>query len=179
MLPPGYTIRPLAARDGEALAAAYSRNRTHLEPWDPVRSEEFYTAEGQQEAVARQLSLVHGGLLAAWVLEQDGQIVGRVNLNNIVRAVFCSASLGYWVDHGHLRRGLAAAAVEHACAEARSLGLHRVEAGTLVHNVASQRVLLKAGFEQFGLAAKYLYIAGRWQDHKLYQRILHDEPLPA
>ena len=178
MLPPGYTIRPLAPEDGEALALAYSRNRGHLAPWDPLRSEDFFTVEGQQEAVARQLSLVHGGLLASWVLECDGEIVGRVNLNNIVRAVFCSASVGYWVDHAHLRRGLAAAAVELACVEARELGLHRVEAGTLVHNVASQRVLLKAGFEQFGMAPRYLFIAGRWQDHNLYQRILHEDPLP-
>jgi [ribosomal protein S5]-alanine N-acetyltransferase len=177
VIPDGYTVRPLAGDDAEALAAAYERNREHLAPWDPVRSPAFYTVDGQQELVDRQLSLVHGGQLAAWVLEYDGQVVGRVNVNNVVRGVLSSGSLGYWVDHAHLRRGLASALVDHACTGALQLGLHRVDAGTLVHNVASQRVLLRNGFEKYGMAPKYLFIAGEWQDHNLYQRILHDRPL--
>jgi ribosomal-protein-alanine N-acetyltransferase len=177
VIPVGYTVRPLAHSDAEALAAAYDRNREHLEPWDPVRPSDFYTVEGQQEAIARQLSLVEGGLLATWVLEHDGAVIGRVSLNNIVRGVLASASVGYWVDHRHTRRGLASARVEHACAEALTMGLHRVEAGTMLHNVASQRVLLRCGFSQYGMAPKFLFIAGDWQDHNLYQRILHDRPL--
>ena len=83
------------------------------------------------------------------------------------------------MDAEHLRRGLARAAVEHACLEALGLGLHRVEAGTLPHNEASQRVLLSAGFEHLGTARGYLFIAARWQDHRLYQRLLHDDPPPG
>lgn len=177
VIPDGYAVRPLEHSDAEALAAAYDRNREHLAPWDPVRPSEFYTVEGQQEAVARQLSLVEGGLLATWVLQHDGDVAGRVSLNNIVRGVLASASVGYWVDERHTRRGLASALVEHACAEALTMGLHRVDAGTMVHNVASQRVLLRAGFSQYGMAPKFLFIAGAWQDHNLYQRILHDRPL--
>ena len=52
------------------------------------------------------------------------------------------------------------------------LGLHRLEAATLVHNVASQRVLEKNGFEAYGTAREYLQIGGQWQDHRMYQRIL-------
>ena len=47
----------------------------------------------------------------------------------------------------------------------------------MVHNVASQRVLERAGFEAYGMAPKFLFIADAWQDHRLYQRILHDNPL--
>ena len=49
------------------------------------------------------------------------------------------------------------------------LRLHRVKAGTLLHNVGSQRVLERNGFVRFGVAPSYLKIAGRWQDHALYQ----------
>jgi [ribosomal protein S5]-alanine N-acetyltransferase len=179
VLPDDYRIVPLRVDHAERAAAAYTRNREHLAPWDPVREESFYTTEGQQDALVRQLSLVEGGLMAAWVIEHGPDVVGRVNLNNVVRGVLCSAAVGYWVDQTHLRRGLATAAVEHACREAAAMGLHRVEAGTMVHNVASQRVLLRAGFEQYGMAPRFLFIAGDWQDHNLYQRILHDAPLPA
>jgi ribosomal-protein-alanine N-acetyltransferase len=49
------------------------------------------------------------------------------------------------------------------------LGLHRIEAGTLLHNVRSQRVLERNGFVRFGVAPAYLKIAGAWQDHVLFQ----------
>jgi len=69
-------------------------------------------------------------------------------------------------------RGIATTAVKLVVREAfMVLGLHRVEAGTLVDNVASQRVLEKAGFERIGLARRYLHIAGAWRDHILFQRL--------
>ena len=58
------------------------------------------------------------------------------------------------------------------------LGLHRVQAGTLLHNRGSQRVLERNGFTPIGVAPRYLHIAGRWQDHLLFQR-LADDPSPA
>lgn len=93
----------------------------------------------------------------------------------IVRGPFQSAGLGYWVDGAYAGRGLASAAVLMIVETAREvLGLHRIEASTLLHNAASQRVLLKAGFQQIGMAPRYLRIAGEWQDHNLYQVLLHD-----
>ena len=176
--PPGYGARPVRLDDAERVAAAYERNRDHLAPWEPTRPPEFFTPEGQQELIRGQLDRTERGEQAVFLLVHGDQVVGRAALTNIAHGAFCSATLGNWVDAGHLRRGLARAAVEHACAEARSAGLHRVEAGTLLHNVASQRVLLGAGFEHIGTARDYLFIAGRWEDHHLYQRLLHDEPPP-
>ncbi|SFP87133.1 Acetyltransferase (GNAT) domain-containing protein [Geodermatophilus dictyosporus] len=67
-------------------------------------------------------------------------------------------------------RGHASAAVGRMVRTAfEELGLHRVEAGTLVHNAGSQRVLARNGFTRYGLAPSYLRIAGRWQDHELFQ----------
>ena len=177
MLPPAYGIRELSSADAPELADAYRRNREHLAPWDPRRDEYFYTDEGQAAAIAGQLEAARNGLVAGWVLTHGDRIVGRVNLNNIVMGVLRSGAIGYWVDADHLGKGLATRAVEFACTEALGLGLHRVEAGTLVHNTASQRVLLRCGFEPYGLAPRFLFIAGSWQDHRLYQRILHDNPL--
>lgn len=177
MLPEGYRIEDLSLTHATALAAAYRRNRRHLAPWEPVRDETFFTEDGQSSAVTAQLSSARRGQQAAWVVMRGDHVVARVNLNNIVMGVLRSGSLGYWVDADHQRRGLASAAVQHACAQADARGLHRVEAGTLLHNVASQRVLERCGFRAFGTAPSYLFIAGSWQDHRLYQRILNDRPL--
>jgi [ribosomal protein S5]-alanine N-acetyltransferase len=92
-------------------------------------------------------------------------------------AFFTGGTLGYWVDAGQLRRGLAGAMVDFMVEQGIALGLHRLEAGTQVENVPSQRVLTRRGFEQYGLVPKFLYVAGAWRDHVLFQRILHDRPL--
>jgi ribosomal-protein-alanine N-acetyltransferase len=176
VLPDGYELRPLTIDDAPALAAAYRRNRDHLARWDPIRPASFYTDEGQALDVQGRLEVIGRGLGVSWVLAYGDEVVGRINLNNIIRGVLQSCSVGYWTDAGHLGRGLASAMADHAVAGAEDIGLHRVEAGTVVDNVASQGVLRRAGFTEYGMAENFLYIAGRWQDHVLFQRILHDRP---
>ena len=59
------------------------------------------------------------------------------------------------------------------------LGLHRLQAETMVDNEGSQRVLLKNGFVQYGQATEYLKIAGGWQDDLLFQLTFPDaDPQP-
>ena len=177
MVPRGYQIRELEVGDAPALARAYRRNWEHLAPWEPARDASFFTEPGQVTAMAGQLAAARQGLMVPWVVTRGRDIVGRLNLNNIVQGVLRSGALGYWVDAEHLRRGLATGMVEFACEQSLARGLHRVEAGTLVHNVASQRVLERCRFVYYGTAPSYLFIGGSWRDHRLFQRILHDRPL--
>src|SRR5215469_16382401 len=88
-----------------------------------------------------------------------------------------SASVGYWVSKSHNGRGLATAAVADIITIAfRELGLHRLQAETLLHNTASQRVLTRTGFRPFGIAPSYLKIAGKWQDHVLFHAFNPADP---
>ena len=174
-LPDGYAVRPLALDDAEALAAAYTRNREHLARWDPQRAEEFFTVEGQRAEIEQRLEMQERGLFALYVLEgPGGELVGRANLQNIVRGTMQGGVVGYWVDREHTGRGLATAAVAFLEAEGLRLGLHRLEAGTMVENVASQRVLEARGFQRYGLAPQLLFLDGAWRDHVLFQKLLHD-----
>jgi ribosomal-protein-alanine N-acetyltransferase len=165
--------RLLEAADAEALAAVLVRTRAFLEPWEPVRPDSYFTREGQQRAVTDSLQrYADGAMYPRVILDDAGSVVGRINLNNIVRAAFQSASLGYWLAEEANGRGLATQAVAELLAVAfGELGLHRVEAGTIPENVRSQAVLLRNGFEQFGYAPRYLKIAGRYQDHLLFQKL--------
>ncbi|RNE63627.1 GNAT family N-acetyltransferase [Cryobacterium tepidiphilum] len=168
-------LRELRLSDASALAAAYVRNRHYLSPWEPVRLEEFYTEAWQATDTAKRLGAREAGEGYPLGLFAGDDLVGRFNLAGIVRGPFQSAGLGYWVDNAYAGRGLASATVQAIVETAREeLGLHRIEASTLLHNVGSQRVLLKAGFQQIGMAPRYLKIAGKWQDHNLYQVVLHD-----
>lgn len=175
-----HVLRPVRSGDGAALASAYRANREHLAPWEPIRDEDFFTAEWQEHHARECEAEADAGRSLRFVIEAaDGEIRGRANLNNIVRGAFWSTDLGYWVGAGQLRRGLGSRAVATIVQYARvDLGLHRIQAATLLHNHASQRVLTGNGFERIGIAPRYLRIAGHWQDHVLFQRILDDEKAP-
>ena len=174
-LPGGLILRVRSEQDAGALAAAYQRNRGHLAPWDPTRTEDFFTEAGQLAQTRELLALREVDAALPLVIADGDQIAGGVTLSQLVRGAFQSASVGYWLDRDHVGRGLASAALNALVDVARDdYGLHRIQAATLLANHASQSVLTRAGFERIGVAPNYLKIAGRWQDHVLFQRILHD-----
>nr|CAD1841675.1 unnamed protein product [Ananas comosus var. bracteatus] len=78
-------------------------------------------------------------------------------------ARFRSASVGYRLAHAHWGRGIATAALRAAAAAAFAewLQLDRLEAVADVENLASQRVLEKAGFRREGVLRKYVRLKGR------------------
>jgi ribosomal-protein-alanine N-acetyltransferase len=135
--------------------------------------EEMFTYEGQAANVAEVLRRhTAGTMLPHVIVDTDGTIVGRINLNSIIRGAAQTASVGYWVAQDRNGRGVATAAVADIVEYGFTrLSLHRVQGETLLHNTASQRVLERNGFERIGMAPKHLRIAGRWQDHLLYQRL--------
>jgi ribosomal-protein-alanine N-acetyltransferase len=156
-------IRRLTAEDAGELARLLVENRAFLGPFEPDRGERFYTVEGQLERLEREDKLVFA------ILEGD-RIAGTVALSNVVRGPLQSANLGYWVSERVNGRGLATKAVGELVPIAfGELGLHRLEAGTLVDNLGSRRVLEKNGFEEIGIARRYLRIGGEWRDHILFQ----------
>jgi [ribosomal protein S5]-alanine N-acetyltransferase len=170
-------IRLVTVGDAPVLAELLTANREFVAPWQPTRAEEFFTTDGQAEAIENVMIEHEQGITVPNVILNDGGVVGRVTLSNIVRGPFQSCNLGYWVDSGHSGRGLGTAAVREIVDLAFGpLGLHRVEAGTLRHNIGSQRVLERNGFVRVGTAPAYLKIAGKWQDHVLHQAVNHSMP---
>ncbi len=157
--------------DVPVLAELLRANREFLAPWQPVRSDEYFTVDGQR-AVVRDALTRHeqGSAVPHVILGDPGRVAGCITLSGIVRGPFQSCSVGYWVGAADNGRGLATAAVRDMIGVAfEELGLHRIQAETLLRNVRSQRVLERNGFVRFGLAPAYLNIAGQWQDHAMYQ----------
>jgi ribosomal-protein-alanine N-acetyltransferase len=162
--------------DAAALAAILNRSRDFMAPAEPDRDESFYTVEGQSQTIAVALTEHQAGVrLPHVILDDDGGVVGRATLYQIVRGPLQSASLGYFVDERRNGRGLASRATADLISIAfGDLGLHRVEAGTQPYNLASQRVLVKNGFRQYGYAPEYLHLGGEWRDEVLFQRLATD-----
>ncbi|MEV6953882.1 GNAT family protein [Streptomyces sp. NPDC051183] len=177
MIADGVEMRGITLDDAAGLADVLTRNRAYMAPTEPDRSEEFYTEAGQRARIEVLLADRDGGRVLPFVLSADGVPVGAINLGSITLGPLCSGGVGYWIDQAWTGKGLATAAVAEVCRIARDeVGLHRVEAGTLLDNHGSQRVLAKSGFTAYGVAPRYLHINGAWRDHRLFQRLLHDDP---
>ncbi|MGH3413736.1 MAG: GNAT family N-acetyltransferase [Marmoricola sp.] len=169
--------RLISLDDVDRLTELVVENREFMAPYEPPRAETYHSRPGQEAAVRDALRRhAAGGCLPRVILDDDGEVAGRITLNPIVRGPLMMANIGYWVRQHAGGRGLATAAlgeIVRLCFD--ELGLHRLEAGTLVDNVRSQRVLGNHGFERFGLAPGMLHIGGKWQDHVLFQ-LLNPEP---
>ena len=165
-------VRLVGPDDVPVLARLLRAERDFLAPWEPRRAEDHATEEVQREVVAQVLADAEAGRALPLVVLADGAVVGRITVTGVVRGAFQSGDLGYWVASTHNGRGVATAAVALTVRRAfDDLGLHRLGAATLLHNVRSQRVLARNGFERIGMAPRYLQIAGEWQDHLLFQRL--------
>ena len=163
--------RLMTVDDAPVLAELVRSNREFLAPWEPLRREDYFTEAGKRRhrAYARTASSRHCAAVDDYAA---GSVVGRITLNGIVRGAFQSCSVGYWLSSAASGRGLATIALRETIGiPFGELGLHRIQARTLVHNVASQRVLERNGFGRIGMAPAYLKIAGSWQDCLLYQVI--------
>ena len=165
------TTRLITLDDAAALARLLVQDRDFLAPYEPLRPQTYATPEGQRSDITTALRAHGQGTnLPHVIVDDDGRVIGRITLNGIVRGALQSCSTGYWVARAAGGRGAASAAVRRMTGLAfGELGLHRVQAETLVDNVRSQRVLQRNGFTRYGLAPQYLEIAGRWQDFVMYQ----------
>lgn len=99
-------------------------------------------------------------------LVDTDELIGIIELTEVVRGSLQSCWLGYCLDHSHNGHGYTTEAVRPVVDHAfEILKLHRIEAGVMPHNIGSIRVLEKAGFHKEGLSKKNVKINGRWEDH--------------
>jgi [ribosomal protein S5]-alanine N-acetyltransferase len=142
-------LQRLNAGHGPAVLAFEQANRAYFAASISDRGDEFFDqfTERHNALLAEQ----EAGIGAFYVLAaEDGSVLGRFNLYRIKDGM---AELGYRVAERVAGHGVATATVRELCrlAAARH-GLHTLKAATSHENVASQKVLAKAGFVPAGPA---------------------------
>ena len=159
-------LQPLRSDHAQSVLAFELANRAYFTGFVSDRGEVFFRrfTEQYDALLADQTS----GIGAYYLLvADDGSVMGRFNL---VFAGDGVAVLGYRVAENVAGRGVATAAVRNLCrVAAEQHGVHTVRAATSQLNVASQRVLLKAGFVPVGPAdpAEVGGKAGTWYQRRL------------
>lgn len=157
----------------------------HLEPLRAVHAPDVLAFEldnrayfaafvsDRGDAYFEEFTERYGDLLAATAtrrvayyvyVDEDGSILGRFNLVDIEDG---AAELGYRVAERVAGRGVATSGVQELCRLAATAhGVRKLRARASADNVASQRVLAKAGFAAGG-EADVGSRAGMWYEREL------------
>jgi ribosomal-protein-alanine N-acetyltransferase len=151
--------RPSLKRQEEFLAAVVRSRKLHGHWASPPTN-----ATAFRESLKRLRSVNHVGY---WVCTEDGELAGAINVNEIVRGVFCSGYLGYYAFVPHNGRGYMKSGLRAVLADAfLRRRLHRLEANIQPDNEASRHLVQVCGFRLEGFSPRYLKLAGRWRDHE-------------
>jgi [ribosomal protein S5]-alanine N-acetyltransferase len=130
--------------DHEAVILDFERaNRSYFTKSINDRGDEYFAnfPEEHRTLMAEQAT---GNFKFHVLVEPGGAVVGRFNLFDIADG---SADVGYRVAERVTGQGVASTTLRQLCLLARDdYGLRRLRASTSNENVASQRVLEKAGF---------------------------------
>lgn len=169
---PRLLLRAPSAEMAPAVLDFYQRNAAHFAPWDPPPPANFY----DPEAVATRLqggaeAFEAGSTYRYWMAlpDEPGRLLGQCQVSQVSRGVFQNAMLGYSLDERAQGRGLMHEALTALVAEmfGPRVWLHRLQAAYRPENLRSARVLERLGFVDEGLSRDYLFIDGRWRDHRL------------
>jgi ribosomal-protein-alanine N-acetyltransferase len=142
-------LQQLRADHGPAVLDFELANRDYFAGFINDRGDDYFAhfPDRHRAMLAEQ----EAGLGAFYVLvAEDGAVIGRFNLYEFGDA---GAELGYRVARQVAGRGVATAAVRELCrVAAERHGLRTLKAATSLANVASQKVLVNAGFVPEGPA---------------------------
>lgn len=152
-------IREPKISDESVFVVAMQNSQTLHRPWvkSPQTKAEF-TQYYQRAQLDNQKSFL--------VCERE-KIVGVYNISEIVRGVFQSAYLGFYVVANYAGQGYMSRALKLILPKIfDELKLHRIEANIQPKNSHSINLVKANGFRLEGLSPRYLNINGVWCDHE-------------
>ena len=167
-------MRIVRMKDSRAMEKLILANREWLRPWEATNPEapNSFDIRGQIRMLLKQMD---NNSCLPFVIEQDGVIVGQLNVANILFGSVSSCVIGYWVTPEVAGKGITPTAVALVCDYLFNVvGIHRIEIDIRPENLSSLRVVEKLGFRYEGLKQRYIHINGAWRDHYIFA-LTHEE----
>ncbi|MBP6186654.1 MAG: GNAT family N-acetyltransferase [Rhodoluna sp.] len=169
-------MRIVRMKDSKTMERLILSNREWLRPWEATNPEgpNSFDIRGQIRMLLKQMD---NNSCLPFVIEQDGVIVGQLNVANILFGSVSSCVIGYWVAPEVAGKGITPTAVALVCDYLFNVvGIHRIEIDIRPENLSSLRVVEKLGFRYEGLKQRYIHINGAWRDHYIFA-LTHEEVL--
>ena len=167
-------LRLVRVRDAKKLERLILGNREWLRPWEATNphGSNSFDIKAQVRGLLKQLKEDQG---FPFVIEYRGEVVGQLNIANVLFGSVSSAMLGYWIAPNFAGKEITPTAVALAIDYLFNIvGLHRVEIDIRPENTASLRIVEKLGLRYEGLKKRFIHINGDWRDHYIFA-ITHEE----
>lgn len=166
------TLRTLTAKDYEVWREAYTIMRVPQNEWDEANWDEKYLTRYEFKKILESQKNYRDfdkAFIFGVFRNDDGALIGHLGFNDISRAGFQNAYLGYRIFNPYWGYGYAKEAVKAALDIGfKKIKLHRIEAGIQSKNIASIRVAESAKLKKEGLSTKRLFYKGKWVDLLVY-----------
>jgi ribosomal-protein-alanine N-acetyltransferase len=162
-------LRPLELGDAPAIHAYQSDAEFHRY----VSTEPPTSPEVIGEMVKDWLALAAEKRRPVWVMvaKESHRVIGTISFNALGLKNSCG-QLGYEVAREQWGKGIATEAVRAVLGHGfGTMGLNRIAAYCWDGNVASQRVMEKAGMRYEGTLREVRYAKGAYHDMRLYARL--------
>ena len=90
-------IRGIEQGDLDVVLHYFQKNRAYLTPWEPLKTENFFSREGWEKRLIPLLELQRHGLSYYFLIFEQGSedVVGVISYNNILQYPFHSSQVGY------------------------------------------------------------------------------------
>jgi ribosomal-protein-alanine N-acetyltransferase len=162
------SLRIIRHRDAKTIERLVLSNREWLRPWEATNPHgpTSFDFKAQIRSLLRALESNDG---IPFVILYKGEIVGQLNVANILHGSVSSCVIGYWIAPEVAGLGITPTAVALAMDYMfKVVGLHRVEIDIRPENEASIRVVEKLGLRYEGLKENYIHINNDWRDHYVF-----------
>jgi len=153
----------------------YEENKNAFEPWEPLRSSNFYTISYHKASLtAEYQQMAEGKLIRFWVFLKGHpeEIIGSICFQNFLKEPYHSCSLGYKFGSRFQHQGYAQESIKKGIEIIfGDYHLHRIEAHIMPFNEPSLRLIEKLSFQYEGISSSYARVNGVWTDHKQFSLI--------
>jgi ribosomal-protein-alanine N-acetyltransferase len=155
-------------RDCKAIEKIQLENREWFRPWEGTNPTGPLNLDFRQ-SIRNMLRQLADDSALPFVIEYEGELVGQLNVSNIVHGSVENAYIGYWMHPNFAGRGIMPIAVALATDYAfKIVGLHRVEIAIRPENLASLQIVRKLGFRYEGTKLSFIHINNDWRDHHIF-----------
>jgi ribosomal-protein-alanine N-acetyltransferase len=162
------SLRIIRHRDAKTIERLVLSNREWLRPWEATNPHgpTSFDFKAQTRSLLRALESNDG---IPFVILYKDEIVGQLNVANILHGSVSSCVIGYWIAPEVAGLGITPTAVALAMDYMfKVVGIHRVEIDIRPENEASIRVVEKLGLRYEGLKENYIHINNDWRDHYVF-----------
>lgn len=161
-------VRIVERRDTKVLQKLLDENREWLVPWEATfpGSNRRPEARWQVKGLLQQFRI---DAALPFVIEYEGEVVGQMNVLNVLHGSVSSGTIGYWISKSVAGRNVTPIALALIGDYFfKQLGMHRIEIDIRPENKPSLRVVEKLGFRQEGIKQRFIHINGVWRDHLVF-----------